>query len=277
MSNRIIYSDGTTLLDLSPELARYKSGTAVIDSFQTTHALYIGQRSPFNHFFVKMGDVANTNPTQMVVHYWDGTVWVPAVDTQDVTSGLSQDGFVEFYPNKNKGWTRETTNFDGDVVTGLEDIVIYDLFWARITFTAILDNDIELRFIGQKFSDDDDLASEYPDLVRSTVLTRFEAGKTSWEEQHVRAAEIIEQDLIQKRVIKDKGQILERDAYRLASVHKVAEMIFGAFGDDYADQKLAARHEYKDRMDKVIYLVDESEDGILDPYETKKQQGWLSR
>jgi len=274
---RIIYSDAGTLSDISNELVKFRAGSYTVDSFATTNYLYIGQRAPFNHFFVKMGATVNSNPTQMVVHYWDGTVWVQAVDVRDLTSGLSQDGIVEFYPNKNKGWVRETTNFDGDVVTGLEDIVIYDLFWARISFTDVLDNDVILKFIGQKFSDDDDLVTEYPDLIRSSVLTRFETGKTSWEEQHVRAAEIIEQDLIQKRVITDKGQILARESYALASIHKVAEIIYGAMGDDYADQKLAARNEYKDRMDKVIYNVDESEDAILDPFETKKQQGWFTR
>jgi hypothetical protein len=277
MINRVIYSESGTLTDISSELAKIRTGSYTFDSFATTNYIYIGQRAPFNHFFIKMGATLNTNPTQMSVHYWDGTVWVSAVDVRDLTNGLSQDGYVEFYPNKNKGWTRESTNFEGDVITGLEDIVIYDLFWARISFSDILDNDIIMKFIGQKFSDDDDLASEYPDLVRASVLSRFETGKTTWEEQHIRAAEVIEQDLIQKRVIQDKGQILDRDTYKLASVHKVAEIIFGSFGDDYADQKLAARNEYKDRMDKVIYNVDDSEDGILDIEETKKEQGWLSR
>lgn len=278
MNNRIFYSENGTLHDLSNDLSKYRTGTAVIDSFQfATDYFYIGQRSPFNHFFVKMGTVVNTNTCQMSVDYWDGTDWVSAVEVIDLTNALQNDGFVEFTPNKNKSWMPETTNFDGDVVTGLENVVIYDLYWIRISFNGALDNDLELKFVGQKFSDDDDLASDYPDLIRSSVLTRFEAGKTTWEEQHVRAAEVIEQDLVAKKVIVSKGQILLREEYKLASVHKVAEIVFNSFGDDYIDQRDEARKMYKDRMDKVLYRVDSNADGILDDYEASETQGWFTR
>lgn len=278
MNNRVLYSDNGTLTDISNSVAKLRSGTATIAGFVAAQDyIYVGSRAPFNHFFLKMGTTVNALSSQMQIHYWDGTTWVASVETRDGTSALSQDGFVEFMPNKNKGWTRETTNFESDQITGLTGVVIYDLFWIRISFTNDLTANIQLKFLGQKFSEDDDLALEYPDLIRSTVLARFETGKTSWEEQHGRAAEVIEQDLITKRVIKDRGQILDRETYRLASVHKTAEIIFGAFGDDYVDQKQSARNEYKDRMDKVIYTVDESEDGILDIAEARQEQGWLSR
>ncbi len=128
------------------------------------------------------------------------------------------------------------------------------------------------------FSDDDDLGAEYPDLTRSTVLQAFGGvSKTSWQEQHARAAELIVEDLIKLRVIEQKGQIIDRDTFRTASVSKVAEIIYRARGDDYIDDRVEARNEYQARLNKVIYNVDKDKDGRLDIQEQTQQTGWLGR
>ena len=87
------------------------------------------------------------------------------------------------------------------------------------------------------FSNDSDLGSEFPDLVLSATMTAFATGKTSWEEQHVRAAEILIKDLKKVKGIHSSSQILDHNDFRLASVCKVAEIIYTAFGNDYLEQK----------------------------------------
>ena len=138
-------------------------------------------------------------------------------------------------------------------------------------------NGTELSWVGQKFSDDDDLGAEHPDLTLSSVISAYESGKTDWEEQHVRAAELIVRDLIGQKIIYSKNQILERETFMLPSVSKVAEIIYSAFGDDYSDQKAAARGEYKERFSKSIYDVDLNEDGDLSLKEMSFRQGFMKR
>jgi hypothetical protein len=108
-------------------------------------------------------------------------------------------------------------------------------------------------------------------------LTSFETGKANWEEQHVKAASLIIQDLKKKGIIVGSEQVLEKSILAPASVCKVAEIIFNAFGRDYNDQRLAAKEEYEKRMDLSKYLVDTDNNGILGPEEVKYTQGWLTR
>lgn len=152
---------------------------------------------------------------------------------------------------------------------------LYDKYWLRISFDASFD--FELSFLGHKFSDDTDLFTEYPVFNNSDFLTAFKSGKTSWEEQHIKAAEIIAMDLMKKSVILGPEQILERRKFIGASVCKTAEIIFTAFGNDYLEQKNAAREAYYQRLDLSQYAIDASGDGILSPAELQTRQGWLSR
>lgn len=274
---RVIYSDDGTLTDLSTDLSNFHSGTYTFSDFVAAEDyIYIGNIVPFNHFYLKM-DTASIASTTMTVEYWSGNSWQEVVELIDETSGLTQDGFVTFVPDRDYNWVNANTNGSGQTVTGLTSVTIYDKYWIRISFNNDLTDDSIISWIGQKFSNDDDLGSEYPDLTRSTVLTAFESGKTTWEEQHIRAAEIIVKDLIAKQIIFAKGQILERNSFMLPSISKTAEIIFNAFGDDYLDQKKAAYNEYNARMQKSIYDIDSNLDGELTTGEMSTRQGFLSR
>jgi hypothetical protein len=155
--------------------------------------------------------------------------------------------------------------------------VVYDKYWIKISFTQNLDAGIELEWIGNLFSEDEDLFAEYPLFNDQTFLTAFESGKLNWEEQHVKAGDLIVQDLKRKNVILGSEQILDRSVLLPASVCKVAEIIFNAFGKDYQDHLLRAREEYNRRIDLSKYVVDSNNNGIQDAQETYASQGWLSR
>jgi hypothetical protein len=273
---RIFFKESSVLTEISKQINKYKSDTYLM-SLGTNDALYIAADYPFNHLYVKMGEVVNSIQSSVEIDYWDGTNWVSAASVNDYTYAFSESGFIEFTPDRDEQWLRESTKASGESITGLESITVYDKYWMRITVSANLTNSIELEWIGNKFSEDDDLYSEFPVFNDNTFLTSFEAGKSNWEEQHVKAAELIVQDLKRKNIILGKEQILERDILMPASVAKVAEIIFNAFGKDYSEQRLAAKEEYMRRIDLSKYIVDTNNNGITDAVDVGYSQGWLSR
>jgi hypothetical protein len=273
---RIFFKESSVITDISKEINKYKSDIYIM-SLGTSDAIYIGADFPFNHFYVKMGEVVNELNANVNIEYWDGTNWISAVHINDYTYAFSQSGFIEFTPDRDEQWLMESTKASGESITGLETITVYDKYWIKITVSSNLTSGIELSWIGNKFSDDDDLFSEYPIFNDATFLTGFETGKLDWEEQHVKAAELIVQDLKRKNVILGKEQILERDILMPASVAKVAEVIFNAFGNDYSEQRQHAKEEYLRRVDLSKYVVDTNNNGITDAVDVRYSQGWLSR
>lgn len=277
--NRIFYSDNAILVDLSTTLNDYHNATYPISGFIAAQdAIYIGNSVPFNHVYFKLS-AYNTNSAIMSVSYWNGREWIAAAEVIDETSvvgkSFGQSGFVTWTPSKDELWSMDDTNYKSSTVTGLTSVVIYDQYWLKISFSANL-SAISLDWIGQKFSDDDTLGAEFPDLVRPAVMTAWETGKTSWEEQHVIAADIIGKDLMAKGLILEKGQILDRFDLDRPAVQKVAEIIYGGLGADYADQKAAARKEYDNRLNVALPKVDANMNGRIDSTE-RTQTGKLYR
>lgn len=278
VNNSVIHSNNGTLTDISKSVLKYASGTsAIADWVAAQDYLYLGSRAPFNHAYFKLSVVSATASNVMTVQYWDGREWRDAHRVEDETSGFTASGFVTFYPDKRYSWEQESTNDQNETVTGLTTVNVYDLYWMRIKFSLDIPAGFTLAWAGQKFSDDDDLNAEFPDLVRANMLLAFGTGKTSWEEQHVKAAELTALDLIASEVVDWSGQILVREEFTLAAVMKVAEMIYGALGDDYVDQRDRAAREYKSRLDKSVYRVDKNQNAILDKGEDTQRVGFMTR
>lgn len=274
---RLFYSDNGSLTDWTISVGDYKNGTVTFSFDPAQDYIYIGNNAPFNHFYLKMGSTVNASNATISIEYWDGNNWHEVIETMDETEGFSQSGFITWVPDKNSAWQRSNTNQDGQQITGLTSLQIYDLYWARVKVAGTVDPSLEIKWLGQKFSDDNDLGAEYPDLVRSATKTAFEAGKTDYEEQAIRAAEVIVQDLIKHNIIWSKNQVLDRDEFKLASVCKTAEIIYNAFGDDYLDQKQQSRQEYDSRFKKLIFSVDRNEDGQLSVGEMQARMGFMTR
>jgi len=244
---------------------------SVVKSITPTDVIYIGTDFPFNHFYLKMGTASNTVSAVMKVEYY-GNGWNEVVQLTDETNSLSSSGFVKFTPNKNSAW---------NLVSDSQEIGItninYNKYWTRITFDQELSSDIEISYIGNKFSDDEDLFSEFPVFNDSNFMKAFQLGKTDWEEQTIRASDIIIEELIKKKVIVSGNQILDISRFRSASISKTAEIIFSSFGNDYIEQKDAARKEYLSRLDMSSFSVDSNNNAILEPVEIVSRVGWLSR
>lgn len=278
--NRILYSDNGVLTDYSSALNDYHSQDAVIPQFVATEdAIYIGNTVPFNHVFLKLS-VVNALSSLVSVKYWTNDGWISAAEIIDETKtsgkSLSRSGFITWTPTKDNAWISEDTNYKNATVDGLSSVVIYDLYWLKLTFSANLTANLTLDWVGQKFSDDDGLGVEFPELVRSAVMQAWESGRTSWEEQHVSAADIMAKDMIARGLILEKGQILDRFDLDKASVQKVAEIIYGGLGADYVDKKIASRKEYETRLNSAFPRVDLNMNGRLDANE-RTQSGKLYR
>lgn len=283
MKKRFIYDNNGTLQNYTEEINNYHVGETTVTFVAAEAAYFVGSNLPFNHVYFLMGSTVNAETSAMSVSLWDGTEWQAVAELIDNTSvsgaTLAQSGFIEFVPDKNEGWAYDdTVDSDGnEEITGLGGVTIYDKYWLKITASADLTADLAIKWIGQIFSDDDDLGSENPELLLSDMLTAIEAGKTNYQEQAVRAAGIMIKDLKRKNVISDKNQILERDSLMLASVSKTAELIYTMLGDDYNDNKLVAKKEYSERLSSAFPIVDKNNNARTDMQETVPQHGFLSR
>jgi hypothetical protein len=232
--------------------------------------LYIASDFPFNHFYLSLGADVNLISASMSIEYYNSG-WNSVIELVDDTASLSASGNVEFTPNRNSVWSMLT---DSSVLAVGK--TLYNKYWMRVSFNATLET-VDFAFIGNKFSDDTDLFSEYPLFDDSNFLTSFKTGKTSWEEQHIKAADLIIQDLQKKSVIITEGQILDRKKFVNASVCKVAEILFSSFGNDYEAQRKIAANEYSARLNLSQYSIDTNGNAILDPDEVRASSGWLSR
>lgn len=285
INNRLIKTKSpATSLDVSKEVNNIFSTTGVaIPNLDGTTYLNIGSDLPFNHrYFSFLAAKVNTTASVISVDIWNGSSWEAAVDVLDVTAVggkcFAQNGIVQWTLDKNKSWFREdsTENMEADVV--MSTLKIYNLYWARLKFSAALITDLTMIYMGHKFSNDSDLGGNYPDLIRTNVMTNFKSGKTSWEDQHILAAEEIIRDLRKNETIFNGNQIFGYEEFNDAAVHKVAQIAYRAFGKDYEDRREQATEDYADALDKVVKTaIDRDADGRLDPEEKLPSYGRITR
>lgn len=283
MDIRVLYSDNGTLSDFTKNVNNYHSGTSTISSFlYTEDYIYIGQRMPFNSLFFKFG-TANTTSSTVTVKIWDGNSWSSAVEVFDETlsSGASfgQDGYLSWNVDRNELWGLEDTvsNSGTTLITGLGGVEIYDHYWIQLSFSASLDANTSMTFVGQKFCTQAEMGTFYADLVLSATMTGWESGKTTWEEQHVACSRLIAKRLRRDGIIDHSGQILDRDDFSEACIHRTAEIAYSQMGPRYEEARALAMKKYEDCMKNVQPIIDRNADGDIDRNELKFQQGSLTR
>lgn len=282
LNNRIIYDDNGTLRDYSIKVGNYVGGAENFQVVAVQDKLYIGSDMPFNHRYFDIGTGNANAGTIQKIEYWVANQWIEAVDildeTHNGTATMAQSGIVTFVPDKDYTWNRgDTVDNNATVITGLGSVTIYDLYWARFTFSADFSIGTTIKYIGHKFASDDDVATAYPDLVRSDVLDHFETGKTDWNEQLIAASEIIVRDLKKKGIIKSGNQILNAGIFKDACVHKLAEIVYNGFGKDYVEQRREAMKQYESALNLSLFQVDSDKNALLSPSEIKMSSGVLKR
>ena len=130
--------DGTTYKTYSDEVKDSTiTYTAVFDSFDTTHASYLGFTEPMQGFDMKvLAEKENSIASVLTVKYWDGDSWVAVSDLVNGTSEggvtLAKSGVINFTP----------------VVAGLEfETSIADelpLYYYQFTVSVQLDGEVEI-------------------------------------------------------------------------------------------------------------------------------------
>jgi hypothetical protein len=269
LNNRLIWDDGGSLVDVSAALNDFHEQVKVVD-FQSSDKLYIGSDLPFNHRYFEVVS-PNANACVMSVELWNGSSWSSAVDVLNQTSvsgvALAQSGHLSWVKAKTSNWVKQDTDANSGV-TGLSSLSIYGLYWARISFSAAMTGTTSLRFVGQKFSDDTDLRSLWPDLIRADAFAQWPyQPKTTWNEQHHEASEYVIRELKRKGQIVSSSQVLNWEIFREASAHKCAEIIMNSMGKDWMEPRDKAAKYFDEAINAWIFDIDKNKDTLLDASE----------
>lgn len=267
-SSKVVWKDNAALKDLSLALSDFNSESVPFAFVAAEDKLYLGSDFSFNHRFI---DIKRANAGAAVIaqiETWSGTEWNPVAqiwdDTQKAGKTFAKSGIIAWVPDRHSSWAREGSTED---IPELATLKIYDKKWVRITFSADLDATTELNYVGHRFSDDSALKARYPDLSNADSLDAFEQGKTNWNGQHILAAEELIRDMKRDLDIWSENQILDWQLFQDAAVHKVATIVFTAFGRDYVDNLDTAEAAYQKARNKKIFNIDRNANAILKPAE----------
>lgn len=284
LTNRIIHSDNGTLSDLSVQLVKPFTGSATLPLVASEDYLYLASDLPFNHRYFRFSTPNAAAAAIAGIDIWDGSEWKAVAEVIDETvSGsatFGASGHITIVPDEDEpSWLRDdTVDAEGvEAVDGLGDLTIYNLFWMRIRFSADLDAGTVLSYVGHKFSDDTMFQEYYPDLLKSEVLAAWESGKTDWDNQHIAAADEVLKELRRTKTVWNINQVLDRDQFELAAMHKAAEIIYRGFGDDFRDNRSDALKYFKEAMNLNFYRIDRNQNANLDEKENRFEHGQFYR
>lgn len=264
---RVFFSDNGTVSDLSVGLQRNSSVS--LPFVAADDKLYIAQTLPFNNFFLEMA-TANDQASTLSIDLWNGLEWKAAVDILDSTASsgasLGQDGVVQFSPDRDEFWDCVEDTRDEPTAFGLQsDIVLYDSYFARISFSADLNVSTGIKKIGYLFATDEQLQAIDPEI--DNYLTSWESGKTDWVEQILIASQHVIIDMNARGWIIHPGQILRMDDVSLATAYRTLVLIYNKLGPGFDPQRDNALKQYNDLMSTRRRTLDINQDGEVDRHE----------
>lgn len=266
ITQRVIYE--TT--DISVAVGDFRVGTYSLN-YSPGAYLYIAANCPFNNLWFQFTTPASGGASTPTIEVWYNGSWYDVVDIIDQTNGMTKSGRISWSLHIDGGWNSEQKSAD----VGLSSFQIYNRYWLRLSwpnsFTA------GIGYIGQKFSDDTLMASMYPDLMQAPILSGYKTGKTSWDEQHFMAAEAIIKDLRKRNIAIDKGQIMDWSVFEDAAAHKVAEIVYQAFGAPYREHVAEAKKRYQEELSSRVYAIDVNQNGHVEVDEITRKSGFMTR
>lgn len=265
-AQRVLYN-GT---DISVIAQDFRAGELDLD-YTIGAYFYIGSLFPFNNIWIDLQKNANHTPGLPIIEVWYNNIWSPVVDIIDTTAQMHNSGRISWSLHIDKGWNSEQKSAD----VGLSGTQIYDKYWLRMKWAAHFD--AKIKYIGQKFSDDATFQSYYPDLMQSAILNGFKTGKQDWNEQHFMAAEFIIKDLKRRNFMINRHQVFDWTVFEDAACHKVAEIIYQAFGAPYQDHVMKANKRYNDEMNIRFMAINVSGSGHVESNEINRKSGYLTR
>lgn len=268
------------LSDISLLVNSYREGSG--SALLNTTTIYVGAEMPFNHKFFNILTPNNVAKNLSAVAIWNGSSWSPAVDVIDGTAGdvtisevettvsLRKSGAISWQIDPDKsGWSCVTDTSKLPVSSGLSTVRLFNLFWARITFSNA-DGPAVCDYVGERFCDDNDLFALYPDLRSSSLMASFKTGKTNWNEQCVIASENLIQYLRRSMIIFRREQILDGSLFNEAAVHKAAEVIFNGLGNGYVERCGIASKRFAQSVNIKFPEVDANGSGSVSMAEKQR-------
>ena len=266
ITQRVFYDE----IDISVQMGNYRNNHYDI-SYTVGEYIHIGTTFPFNHVWIELTKNANHTPDAPIIEVWYNNQWTAVVDIIDGTAGMQQSGRISWATELNSGWQMA----EKSETVGLPSTAIYNRYWVRFHWAGHFDS--KLEYIGQKFSDDYSLAASYPDLLQPAILEGFKTGKTTWDEQHFMAAEAVVKEIRKRNFVLARGQVFDWTVFEDACCHKVAEIVYNAFGAPYREAMIEARKKYNEELNSRCFAVDSNANGHLDSMEQIEKQGWLTR
>ena len=266
--NRFFYYDGAILADLTSSLNTINLTADVV--LDVNKYLYILTDYPFNgiNFLI---DSVTPHTNALKVEQYGSRAWRAVDDILDDTNGLQTNGRLNLILNSDY----KIDLMDTEDIDELKTKKIQNKYCYRISSTGEIE--VSLKFIGQIFATEIDLYSLYPELSSARTMDNFKRGKTDWIEQMEVVSRQIVKDLRARNIVFDANNILEIDKLSIPCAHKVAHIVFSAFGEDYTEQRNAAYSSYKEAIDNFRPVVDENEDGIVTRQERKVTSGVMFR
>lgn len=276
-NQRVFFSDDGTLEDITLKVNPFRGRTYAMSYTAGEDYLYVGVDLPFNHKYYDLVTANTISPSIPTVETWDGSQWKVGVDILDDTAegstnpdaSLGESGVISFKTDEN------TTNWscdDTSAIPELSSLDIFNKYWMR--FSWDVDISATINHVGQKFCTDDDLYGFYPDLDNQDmrdcfVRTEAPGTKLDWIEQEIQAVEAIQREMRTRNIIWTPNQIIDFEIIRNASIHKTAEIIMGALGTAYEENRLLAQQKYKEAFNLDKFNVDLNRNSNLDCDEDK--------
>lgn len=266
ITQRVIYE--TT--DISVAVGDYRVGTYALN-YAEGNKIYIASNTPFNNLWMELSTPATGSAFEPVIEVWFNGTWYDVVDIIDQTNGMTKSGRISWSLHIDGGWNSEQES----KTVGLSSFQIYNRYWMRIGWNTSFVAGVS--YIGQKFSDDTVLASLYPDLMQVPILSGFKTGKTNWNEQHFMASEAIIKDLRKRNFALDRGQIMDWSVFEDAACHKVAEIVYQAFGTPYREHVIEAKKRYQEEFASRMMAIDVNQNGHVEVDEITRKSGFMTR
>ncbi len=268
---RVLKAD---LTDISSEVNAYLESTAALNS----SVLYVGAELPFNHKYFDITTANAADKTLSSVAFWSGNSWITAVDVKDGTAAagksLAQPGSISWARDPSlAGWGCQ---LDSNNIPALAGTRIFNLYWCRFTWSNG-DGAAVCNYVGERFSSDADLFSIYSTLRNTTLMAAYKSGKTDWDDQAFAAADEIVQYLRRAGLVVRREQILDGSLYRVASIHKTAQIAFTGIGNGYIEAAANAEARFKLAMDVKYHELDRDGSGDLSHSEKTIRTSWGSR
>jgi hypothetical protein len=219
-------------------------------------SIYVGTLWPIVDLFFNVTS-GSSDGRATDVSYWDGNQFRSSGDLLDGTlssgNSFGTDGHLSWIPDRDYSITRVSD--PNEDISALSGIKVYNRYWYKISFSDAISFDI--GWMGSLFCSHEDIDSEFPDLTRSDVMSAISAGKTDYLKQIVRASEIVIDDCLNRGKFTNEGEVLDRRELRLATVSKVAEIVYTLLDQEQGTPRLEqARQEYQSRISKVMRQID---------------------